>query len=315
MTPRFRNLISLIVFSYLCLALLVACGSASVSQEGVTATPPALGLAYRSLPDNYYVTATAQPATPTNTPIPFEIPTLPPLPTPRPTQDVMLGAFRSSGSLRYVGGDDVTVGEPTAAAIDNWLARFGSPHLQEAPPGQTIGAVYVKFGRKYGINPAYALAFFTKESTCGTAGSNLASRNFGNIRWTPGYPTIDKVWRAYNSWTDGLEDWFKLITNEYLARGLRTVEQILPIYAPPFENDTELYIAQVKQWSRAIMGDTSTVAVVTRKPAIFDDTTPQATTSVAPVTSATPAKTPTRAGTPAPASTSTISPSRPQTRP
>lgn len=162
-------------------------------------------------------------------------------------------------TLPALGGNwrsyDVTKGEPSAAAIDRWLARYGSPQIREAPPGKTIGQVYVEMGRKYGINPAYAAAFFTKESTAGAnrANTNLAAKNFGNIRWTAGNATLDRVWRSYPTWTAGMEDWFKLIRNEYIGRGLRTVDQIVPVYAPPFENDSKLYASQIKQWVSIIM--------------------------------------------------------------
>jgi cell wall-associated NlpC family hydrolase len=153
---------------------------------------------------------------------------------------------------------DVTQGEPKPQAIDNWLETCGgqgvrSPQLNEAPVGETIGQVYIRMGRQYGINPAYAAVFFTKESSCGNFGDNLASHNFGNIRWTPGYPTLDRVWRAYPNWSAGMEDWFRLIKTEYVGRGLKTVDQIVPVYAPSFENDTSLYIQQVKSRVISIM--------------------------------------------------------------
>jgi cell wall-associated NlpC family hydrolase len=153
---------------------------------------------------------------------------------------------------------DVTQGEPRPEAINHWLESCGgqgvrSPQLDEAPAGETIGQVYLRMGRQYGINPAYAAVFFTKESSCGNFGDNLAAHNFGNIRWTPGYPTLDRVWRAYPNWTAGMEDWFRLIKTEYVDRGLRTVDQIVPVYAPSFENDTSLYIRQVKDRVTRIM--------------------------------------------------------------
>jgi Mannosyl-glycoprotein endo-beta-N-acetylglucosaminidase len=139
---------------------------------------------------------------------------------------------------------DLTSGEPTAAAIEVWLIRCNSPILNEAPPGATIGQVFTEMGRKYGVNPAYAVAFFIKESSCGTLGDNLASRNFGNIRLTPGHTTLDGVWRAYPTWTDGMEDWFKLIREVYLNNGLNTLDEVVSVYAPSFENDSELYMLQ-----------------------------------------------------------------------
>ncbi|HEX2909834.1 MAG TPA: NlpC/P60 family protein [Chloroflexia bacterium] len=155
---------------------------------------------------------------------------------------------------------DVTKGEPKAAAIDSWLANCGgqgvrSPQLDEAPAGETIGQVYLRMGRKYGINPAYAAVFFTKESSCGNFGDNLAAHDYGNLRWFEGCgcPTLDGIWQAFPTWTDGMEAWFRLIKNYYVGRGLLTVDQIIPVYAPSFENNTAQYIQQVKQRVSIIM--------------------------------------------------------------
>jgi outer membrane biosynthesis protein TonB len=41
---------------------------------------------------------------------------------------------------------NLTNGEPTAAAIDAWLARYHSPIIQEAPPGKTIGQIFLEMG-------------------------------------------------------------------------------------------------------------------------------------------------------------------------
>jgi cell wall-associated NlpC family hydrolase len=153
---------------------------------------------------------------------------------------------------------DVTQGEPKVEAIDRWLTDCGgqgirSPQIDEAPTGETIGQVYLRMGRKYGINPAYAAAFFTKESSCGTAGNNLASHNFGNRRFVPGCATLDGIWCAYPTWTDGMEDWFRMIKLYYVNRGLKLVDQIIAVYAPSSENDTAQYIAQVRQRVSTIM--------------------------------------------------------------
>jgi hypothetical protein len=154
----------------------------------------------------------------------------------------------------------LTKGEPKAEAINSWLSSCGgqgvrSPQLNEAVPGETIGQTYIRMGRQYGINPAYAAAFFTKESSCGTAGNNLAAHDFGNLRWFEGCscPTLDGNWQAFPTWTDGMEAWFRLIKNYYVGRGLVNIDQIIPVYAPSFENDTSLYIMQVKQRVTSIM--------------------------------------------------------------
>jgi hypothetical protein len=161
-------------------------------------------------------------------------------------------------ALTKARGYSLTVGQPDPATIDAWLARCNSPQLQEATPDKTIGQLYVEMGWKYGINSAYALAFFIKESSCGTAGSNLASHNFGNIRWSQGYATLDNTWRAYPSWNAGMEDWFKLLKENYLRGGTATLADVVPTYAPESENDTTLYINQVMDRVDMIMASSTT---------------------------------------------------------
>jgi hypothetical protein len=191
-------------------------------------------------------TLPADNSTPDSNPLP---PILPGQPTSRPGLNSNFAAL--NGDWRNW---DITRGEPTAAAIDRWLAKYNSPHLKEALPGETIGQTYLRMGRQYGINPAYALAFFTKESSCGTNGSNLGAHNFGNLRWREGFPSLDKVWRAYPDWTTGMEAWFYLLKEYYINDlGKLTVDEILPVYAPSSENDTQLYINQVKLWVSEIM--------------------------------------------------------------
>lgn len=43
----------------------------------------------------------------------------------------------------------------------------------------------------------------------------------------------------------GVRAGFINLFNRYYLRGLNTIEEIFPVYAPPFENDTEAYIRQV----------------------------------------------------------------------
>jgi hypothetical protein len=137
---------------------------------------------------------------------------------------------------------DLVVGAPTlsAAAIDAILAEYGSP-------AQGQGAVFYEMGRKYGIDPAFALAFYVEESHCGTRGVARFTHGIGNIRWTPGFDNYEG-YRAYPDYTTGIEDWFKLIRELYVdGWGLQTVAQIVPRYAPPGDNnDPAGYIATVQ---------------------------------------------------------------------
>ena len=53
---------------------------------------------------------------------------------------------------------------------------------------------------------------------------------------------------GYDTWEQGFEDWFRLITELYIAGwNLRTVDEIIPVYAPSGDsNDPPSYIASVK---------------------------------------------------------------------
>jgi hypothetical protein len=133
-------------------------------------------------------------------------------------------------------------GPPTisVAQIESVLAQYGSP---AAGKGQAL----FDLGVRYGINPAYALAFFVHESGCGTKGVARSTRSIGNIRWTPGYDNFEG-YRIYPTWEEGMEDWYRLITDLYInGWGLRTVEQIVPRYAPWGDNNNPpAYIESVK---------------------------------------------------------------------
>ena len=180
------------------------------------------------------------------------------------------------------GGDwhdfDIRSGEPTARSIDDWLNKHfskPSPQVSEAPPGHTIGEVYIEMGRKYHLNPAFVLAIFSQESTAATLPQgNMAARNYGNIKWTadcscPGpYISymqdpktgewVSLMWRTYKTWTDGMEDLFRMLKNFYVDElHLTTVSQAISMYE---NNDplnpngfTQAYIRNVQDWITMIM--------------------------------------------------------------
>ena len=137
--------------------------------------------------------------------------------------------------------DYLVVAPPSvsAALIDQVLTEYGSPAA-----GQ--GAAFYDSGLRYGIDPAYALAFFIHESSAGTKGVARFTKSVGNIRTTPGYRDY-QGYRAYDSWEASIEDWYKLIKELYVdGWGKRTVAQIIPTYAPSGDNnDPPSYIASV----------------------------------------------------------------------
>jgi cell wall-associated NlpC family hydrolase len=144
-----------------------------------------------------------------------------------------------------------------AEAIDAILAANGSPAA-----GQ--GAAFAAMGARYGIDPAYALAFFAYESTFGrdpfhTLADGSHSHNIGNITCSPGWRGRCKGrFRVYESWEQGIEDWFRLIRYEYVDAGYTTIDAIIPRYAPPFENTTDLYLSSTRARVSAWRGTSDT---------------------------------------------------------
>jgi hypothetical protein len=133
------------------------------------------------------------------------------------------------------------VGGPSLSPdfINQTLASASSP---AAGTGQAL----YDLSRQYHIDDAYALAVFQKESSFGKYGAGFENHALGNIVCA-GYPTCNGRFRSYARWSAGYDDFYQLITTEYVARGLSTVETITPVYAPSSENDTGLYIQQVRQ--------------------------------------------------------------------
>ncbi len=133
----------------------------------------------------------------------------------------------------------------TAEQVDAVLAEYGSP-------AAGTGAIWIEMGQQYNINAAYALAFFIHESSAGTnpgwAGikpDGATTHNIGNIICA-GYATCFGRFRDYAGWREGIQDWYRLIADEYVEwRGVHTVEQIIPIYAPSFENNVPAYVNAV----------------------------------------------------------------------
>lgn len=139
------------------------------------------------------------------------------------------------GSYSLVGGPSISV-----AQIENVLNQYGSP-------AAGLGQKMYDLGVQYGIDPAYALAFFVHESGAGTQGVARTTKSLGNIRWTEGWDNFSG-YRKYASWEQGFEDWYKLITDLYINQwGLKTVDAIIPVYAPSGDNNSPpTYIASVK---------------------------------------------------------------------
>jgi hypothetical protein len=138
------------------------------------------------------------------------------------------------------------LGKPTITAdfINRVLAAYHSP---AAGKGQAL----YDLGVQYGIDPAFALAFFQHESTFGTQGEARTTLSLGNLRCIPDHPCVDQDRGGYAqmaSWEDGFKTWYALIRNYYVGqRGFDTIEKIIPTYAPNADNNNEQgYIRALK---------------------------------------------------------------------
>jgi hypothetical protein len=124
--------------------------------------------------------------------------------------------------------------------INKVLSTYKSP---AAGKGQTLHDL----GAQYGVDPAFALAFFMHESSFGTQGEARKSLSLGNLRCIPNFRCEDNF-AQFDTWEDGFKAWYQLIRNLYVAQwGLTTVDQIIPRYAPSADNNNEQgYIAALK---------------------------------------------------------------------
>ncbi|MBO0795608.1 MAG: glucosaminidase domain-containing protein [Ktedonobacteraceae bacterium] len=161
-------------------------------------------------------------------------------------------------SGHYRPGTDVdqtyqVTGSPTLTAefINKVLKSYHSP---AAGKGQAL----YDYGTHYGIDPAYALAFFLQESSFGTQGVATVTHALGNIRASDGYPSYEG-YRKYRTWEEGFKDWYRLISEQYVKEwNLSTVDEIIPVYAPMDDgNDEANYIDTVKRavttWRKGIV--------------------------------------------------------------
>ncbi len=159
-------------------------------------------------------------------------------------------AENCSGSATITdGGSNMPITGPStisAKRYDQILSEMGSPM-------QGVGTFAVRKGNEYDLNAAVPLAFFRVESTYGKNPSwagfkpdGSTTYNIGNIICA-GYATCYGRFRDYLSWEVGLEDWYKLLSNEYVkGRGLTQLLPILEVYAPRSDNNNpEHYAAAV----------------------------------------------------------------------
>lgn len=101
---------------------------------------------------------------------------------------------------------------------------------------------------KWKIDPAFMLAIFVVESSCGTLGIAVPDKNWGNVRsgksaFSKRYAGNNGTFAVYSNWYSSLDDACRII-NSYPCP--KMVESVLAIYAPASQNNLANYIDLVK---------------------------------------------------------------------
>jgi hypothetical protein len=138
------------------------------------------------------------------------------------------------------------------------LDEHNSPALKERPALE-----YYQLCRRYGINPAVALAFFEHESQCGTWGIAARTLNWGNVRTAedPALALPGRVagFAAYAAWLKSLEDWCKRMIGPKYRDPATGEPMLIPAalqkYAPGSDGNNptkyaEIVLTNLKVWDQ-----------------------------------------------------------------
>jgi hypothetical protein len=109
-----------------------------------------------------------------------------------------------------------------------------------------------------GIDPVIELAFAAKETEFGVTGPGRSPQHNihcvicngadGSTCQGPYHTRF----ATYSSYMHSIEAWINLMLTQgiYIDAGRTSFREVIPVYAPSFENNTSLYIAQTESWVR-----------------------------------------------------------------
>jgi len=157
-------------------------------------------------------------------------------------------ARNQRGGVVPVGGGDSALpldGLPSVSPtfVDATLARLGSPLAGS-------GRFIYDEGRRQGVDPVYLLAIVSYVD--GHDPLPAAAHNVGAIRAVGGQPALNG-YRVFPTWRDGVAAWYALVRTLYVRRwGLRTLDAMLPVYAPApgqgVEDELNALWARIAAW-------------------------------------------------------------------
>jgi len=177
------------------------------------------------------------------------------LPAPGPCGDPWRRFAAANPRGRLAAPPSVSVG-----AIWRALDAAGSPLADNnvRRGGRTYAEYIWDVGRSTGIDPGVMMAFFNQESNYGTKGVAVRSHNPGNLRPIPNRRTVCDVDGCYAyaaDWFQGIDDTYGVLRH-YTARGIKTIEQAIPVWAPNVDhNDDNVFLNGVHYTMRALAAD------------------------------------------------------------
>lgn len=146
---------------------------------------------------------------------------------------------------------------PTAPANPTAPSSVSGARINEILRGTNLagqGNLIAQLSKQYNIPAELALAMFRKEASFASTGS-LAQRNNnpGNIRFVgqEGATSGAGNFARWSSMEKGIEAYFKLLDRGYRSFiDRKDWAGLVNKYAPPVENDSDLYTRQIVQWMR-----------------------------------------------------------------
>ncbi len=155
----------------------------------------------------------------------------------------------SHANFTLPAGDPASVVEaPTlpAATVDAIFASVGSPMVG-------TGKVVEQVARQANIDDAFALGVWWVETNDGAAGVGSADRNPGSVRASSGYPVAFDGYTIYPSYSAAIFDWFNILNNRYISRGLTTVYAISHPYVGT--SSSSLWAGKVMSFMQRYRGE------------------------------------------------------------
>lgn len=148
-----------------------------------------------------------------------------------------------------------TINNPAgvAAAVDEFILNHGGA----GSPFEGLGTDIVDGAIRAGVNPFLVVSIALKESSFGTTG--IATRGtynaFGRTA-TASQPHVtigSRNWYKWTSWVGSVntdeDNQAEFLRRVYIDdRGLTDITEVIFTYAPPNENDTDLYAQQINEW-------------------------------------------------------------------